>query len=157
MELLKDTIWNIIQKIAEAYREQDVLQQGRKKQIQSAHSAAKEKKQILETKIENCRLCRIELYDQWKEEVLSREEYIRKKEEASAREAGYRGELEQLNQVIQNLVSEQEALEQTDGMAVLLGTESLTKELVDELIERVEVYAEDRVEIKWKIAYFAEE
>ena len=157
VELLKDTIWNIIQKIAEAYREQDVLQQGRKKQIQSAHSAAKEKKQILETKIENCRLCRIELYDQWKEEVLSREEYIRKKEGASAREAGYRGELEQLNQVIQNLVSEQEALEQTDGMAVLSEAESLTKELVDELIERVEVYADDRVEIKWKIADFVEE
>lgn len=111
----------------------------------------------METKIENCRLCRIELYDQWKEEVLSREEYIRKKEEAGARETGYRGELEQLNQVIQNLVSEQEALEQTDGMAVLSEAESLTKELVDELIERVEVYADDRVEIKWKIADFVEE
>ena len=99
----------------------------------------------------------MELYDQWKEEVLSREEYIRKKEEASAREAGYRGELEQLNQVLQNLVSEQEALERTDGMAVLSEAESLTKELVDELIERVEVYAEDRVEIRWKIRDFAEE
>ena len=31
---------------------------------------------------------------------------------------------------------------------MLLGAECQTKELVDELIERVEVYAENRVEIK---------
>lgn len=51
----------------------------------------------------------------------------------------------------------QEELEQTDGMAVLSGAESLTKELVDELIERVEVHAEDRVEIRWKVVDFVEE
>ena len=35
-------------------------------------------------------------------------------------------------------------------MAALLDAEGLTKELVDELIERIDVYGEDRVEIKWK-------
>lgn len=58
---------------------------------------------------------------------------------------------------MEELVSGQEALEQTDGLAVLSGAESLTKELVDKLIERVEVHAEDRVEIKWKMADFVEE
>ncbi len=42
-----------------------------------------------------------------------------------------------------------EALEEKMGI-VALDAEGLTKELVDELIERIEVYGEDRVEIKWK-------
>lgn len=58
---------------------------------------------------------------------------------------------------MEELVSGKEALEQTDGLVVLSEAESLTKELVDKLIERVEVYAEDRVEIRWKMADFVEE
>lgn len=42
----------------------------------------------------------------------------------------------------------QNSLEEKMGMAALLNAEGLTKELVDELIERIDVYGEDRVEIK---------
>lgn len=157
VELLEDTIWNIVQKLVEAYCERDALRQDRKKQMLSAHNTAKEKKQILETKIEHCRLCRLELYNQWKEGMISKEEYIGKKEGVSEQEAGYRYELERLDKVLNEFASGQEALGQTDELAVLSGAESLTKELVDKLIERVEVYVEDRVEIRWKIKDFVEE
>lgn len=46
----------------------------------------------------------------------------------------------------------QNSLEEKIGMAALLDAEGLTKELVDELIERIDVYGEDRVEIKWKFS-----
>ena len=56
-----------------------------------------------------------------------------------------------------NLTFGQGTLEQTDSLAVLSGEECLAKELMDELIEREEVYAEDRVEIRWKMKGFVEE
>ena len=37
------------------------------------------------------------------------------------------------------------------GLAMFVGVQNLTKELADELIERIEVYDSGRVEIKWKI------
>lgn len=157
VELLENTLWNIVWKLAETYRIRDAGRQKKKIQMQSDLNVAKDKKQMLETEIEHCRLCRLELYDQWKEGRISKEGYIRKKEEVNEKEAGYRKESEQLNQYLKTLVSGQAALERTDCPAVLSEAESLTKELVDELIERVEVYAEDRVEIRWKIRDFAEE
>lgn len=63
--------------------------------------------------------------------MVSKEEYIRKKEAVSEWEKACRDDLEQLDKVLKELASGQEELEQTDGMAVLSGAESLTKELVD--------------------------
>lgn len=44
----------------------------------------------------------------------------------------------------------QNSLEETMGIVALLDAEGMTRELVDELIERIDVYGDDRVEIKWK-------
>ena len=48
-------------------------------------------------------------------------------------------------------VSVQKQMEQKSGLTMLAGVQNLTKELADELIERIEVYDDGRVEIKWKI------
>lgn len=53
-----------------------------------------------------------------------------------------------LDQQMAEIVLMQNSLEETMGMAALLDAEGLTKELVDELIERIDVYGDDRVEIK---------
>ena len=44
----------------------------------------------------------------------------------------------------------QNSLEEKIGMGEMLDAEGLTKDLVDEVIERIDVYGNDRVEIKWK-------
>lgn len=44
----------------------------------------------------------------------------------------------------------QNSLEEKMGMVALLDVEGLTKDLVDELIGRIDVYGDDRVVIKWK-------
>ena len=44
----------------------------------------------------------------------------------------------------------QNSLEEKMGIVALLDTEGLTKELVDGLIERIDVYGDDRGENKWR-------
>lgn len=36
------------------------------------------------------------------------------------------------------------------GVAAMIEAEGLTKELVDKLIDRIDVYGDNRVEIRWK-------
>ena len=55
-----------------------------------------------------------------------------------------------LDQQMEETVLIQNSLEETMGMSALLDAEGLTQALVDELIERIDVYGDDRVEIKWK-------
>ncbi len=52
--------------------------------------------------------------------------------------------MEILEQQIAETALMTEALEEKMGMAAMLDAEGLTKELVDELIERIEVYGEGR-------------
>ncbi len=65
-------------------------------------------------------------------------------------EAESKRELEILEQQMAETALVTEALEEKMGIMAVLDAEGLTKELVDELIERIEVYGKDRVEIKWK-------
>lgn len=95
------------QKLAEAYHEEEKACQSKKVHILLAVSKMKERKRILEIQAEHCKTNRLDLYYQWKEGRIVKEEYSIRKDE-------------------------------------------LTKELVDELIERIDVYGDDRVEIKWK-------
>ena len=43
-------------------------------------------------------------------------------------------------------------LEEKMGMTAMLDMEGMTKDLVDDLIEKIDVYGDDRVEIKWKFS-----
>ena len=106
----------------------------------------------MEIQAEYCKTSRLDLYYQWKEGRIAKEEYTIRKDELTKQEAESRQELELLDQKMAETVLVQNSLEETMGMAALLDAEGLTKELVDELIERIDVYGEDRVEIKWKFS-----
>ena len=77
--------------------------------------------------------------------------FITRKEENSSGEAEHQKELEQLNQCLSDILSLQKQMEQKSGLAMFVGVENFTKELADKLIERIEVYDNGKVEIKWKI------
>lgn len=151
VELLEATVWGILQKLIETYCEQEEVQKNERARILASISEEKEKKRMWEAKIEHCRVSRLELYHQWKEGKITKEEYVRKKEQFHMHEAEYQKELERVNQYLEEMLVCQEIPKQKGGMAQLAGAGSLTKELADLLIERVEVYNGDRVEIKWKI------
>ena len=149
--LMENIVWDILQKMIEVCHEKEKVMQGEQMQILSAISGIQEKKRALEIKTEHCRISRLELYHQWKEGKITKEEYITRKRESSSDEAEYQKELEQLSQRLSDILSLQKQIEQKSGLAMFVGVENFTKELADELIERIEVYDNGRVEIKWKI------
>lgn len=99
LELLEKTVWGALQKLAEAYHEEEKAYQNKKAQILSAFSKMKERKRILEIQADHCKTNQLDLYYQWKKGRIAKEKYAIRK---------------------------------------------------DELIERIDVYGDDRVEIKWK-------
>ena len=150
-DLMENIVWDILQKMIEVCHEKEKVMQGEQMQILSAISGIQEKKRALEIRTEHCRISRLELYHQWKEGKITKEEYITRKRESSSDEAEYQKELEQLSQRLSDILSLQKQIEQKSGLAMFVGVQNLTKELADELIERIEVYDNGRVEIKWKI------
>lgn len=150
LEPLEKAVWGVLQKLAEAYHEEEKACQSKKVQILSAVSKMKERKRILEIQAEHCKTSRLDLYYQWKEGRIAKEEYTIRKDELTKQEAESRQELGLLEQQMAENILVQNSLEEKMGMAALLDAEGLTKELVDELIERIDVYGDDRVEIKWK-------
>ncbi len=67
------------------------------RQVLSAIVKAQEEKRTLEIKMEHCKVSRLELYHQWKEKLLTKEDYIARKEELAVHEVEYREKLELLN------------------------------------------------------------
>ena len=60
--------------------------------------------------------------------------------------------MEALERQMEETALVSETLEEKAGIVAMLDAEELIKELVNELIERIDVYGEDRVEIKWKFS-----
>lgn len=150
-ERLENIVWNILLKIIKVYHEKETATQSKQAQILPAISKIRQEKRFIEIKMEHCRSNRLELYHQWKEREITREEYIIRKNESSAKEVEYEKELAQLNQRLSDTVSIQEYLEPKNKPAAFTGVQSLTKELADELIEQIEVYSNDMIKIKWKM------
>lgn len=149
VEPLEETVGDVLQKLVETSQEQKELYENERRQVLSAIDKAQDEKRIVEMKMEHCRLSRLELYRQWKEELLTKEEYVVRKKGLTTQEAEYQKKLEQLNQRLAERVSIQEKEDQKNELAAL-ATQGLTKELVDELIEWVKVYGDGKIEIKWR-------
>ena len=64
LEPLEKAVWGVLQKLAEAYHEEEKACQGKKVQILSAVSKMKERKRILEIQAEHCKANRLDLYYQ---------------------------------------------------------------------------------------------
>lgn len=151
VELLEAIVWNVLQKFIETYHEQKKALQNERMQMLSTITKAREEKRTLEIKLEHCRVSRLALYYQWKEELLTKEEYIVQKDEFTMQEAECQKKLEILNQYLAENLPIQNMAEQKSGLVALAEKQGLTEELVDGLIERIEVYNDERVEIKWKV------
>ena len=120
-------------------------------QALSKASRVKEEIRLLEIQAEHCAVLRMEAYYQWKDGKLTKEEYIKKKEELHTREEEYKKELQSLARSLEEAVSMGEGMGASMGLERFSGEYGLTQELVNELVERIEVYADDRIEIKWRV------
>ncbi len=149
-ELLEGIIKEILQKLVITYEGHEKAYQSENVRILTAISKWKEQKRCLEINTDHCRVRRLELYYQWKEGRLGKEDYILKKDELTRKEKEYLVELELLEQRLTDASSFGKEERQEKQLEVFAGTQKLTKELVEGLIERIEIYSDNRVEIHWK-------
>lgn len=148
---LENTVWEILQKYLEVCSEQEERKRNERMQALSKASRVKEEIRLLEIQAEHCAVLRMEAYYQWKDGKLTKEEYIKKKEELHTREEEYKKELQSLARSLEEAVSMGEGMGASMGLERFSGEYGLTQELVNELVERIEVYADDRIEIKWRV------
>ncbi len=68
-----------MQRLAEAYHKEEEAYQNKKVQILLAVPKMKERRWVLEIQSEHCKNSRLDLYYQWKNGQLTKEEYAAKK------------------------------------------------------------------------------
>lgn len=146
---LEETVLEILEKLVSVQREAGVKRVRKRCRAISEITKIKEEKRILEMKIEHCKTSRLNLYRQWKEQQITKNEYIRKRDEYAEQEEKYRERMRGLDEHLAQLMTEREEKAVCD-LQVYGGIQALTKELADELIERIDVYGGDRVEMTWK-------
>lgn len=148
--VLEKSVLDILKKLMEASSEKERALQSTQNQILSELSKVKEEKRILEMKAGYCKTCRLNLYHQWKEGNLKKKEYFMQKEALSEQESECRQKLNLLDKKLSDV-----SFAKSDSIPELSGEDfsenlNLTKALADTLIERIDVYEADRIEVTWK-------
>ena len=147
---LEDTVLEILKKLISVQRESELKKEENTCRAISEITKIKEEKRILEMKMEHCKTSRLSLYRQWKEQRTTKDEYIRKRDEYTEQEERHQVRMQKLDERLGQLMAEQEEKKSDCDLQVYSGIQSLTKELANELIERVDVYDGDRMEVNWK-------
>lgn len=151
--ILEDAVLEILEKLISIQRETEFGKLENRSRALSELEKAEEEKRVLEMKREHCRTSRLNLYRQWKEQQITKEEYIKKRDEYMKQEEDHKTRIQSLDEQIDRLIEEQEKKPVYD-LQEYSGVQYLTEELVDRLIERIDVYDEDRVEVSWKFQKF---
>lgn len=146
---LEDTVLEILEKLVSIQREGEFKREESRYRGISEIRKIKEEKRILKMKMEHCQTSRLNLYRQWKEQQITKDEYIRKRDEYTEQEKRHQVRMLNLNERLEQLALEQEK-RAVDNLQVYSGNQLLTKEMADELIEKIDVYGRDRIEVTWK-------
>lgn len=101
-------------------------------------------------KADYCKTGRLKLYAQWKQDQITKEEYLIRRDEFLKQEAVFRKELDALEPYRTDHTFKQFEDSAEAGSSVVFDVQTLTKKFAYDFIERVEVYGEDRIEITWK-------
>ncbi len=150
---LEDTVLEVLEKLVSVQREVEVKREENRCRAISEITKIKEEKRILEMKMEHCKTSRLNLYRQWKEQQIKKDEYIKKRDEYTEQEEGHQVRMQKLDKQLEQLTSGQDE-RLVYNLYDYSGIQSLTKELVDELVERIDVYDGHRVKVSWKFKNF---
>ena len=147
---LEDTVLKILEKLVSVQGDAEIKRKENRCRAISEITKIKEEKRILEMKMEHCKTSRLNLYRQWKEQRITKDEYIRKRDEYEEQEERYQVRMQKVDERLRQLIAEQEEKKPDCDLQVYSGIQTLTKEMADELMERIDVYDGDRAEITWK-------
>ncbi len=150
VQILEDAVLEILEKLVSLQREAELKREENRCRAISDIMKIREEKRILEMKMEHCKASRLNLYRQWKEQQITKDEYIGKRDGYTEQEERHLVRMQKLDERLGQLIAEQEEKKPDCDLQIYSGIQSLTKELVDELIERIDVYDGDRVEVTWK-------
>lgn len=109
----------------------------------------REEQRILEMRAEHYKTSRMISYQRWKDGYITKEKYIEEKNESVQQESECITELNKLEQKLAQF-AKQEKIVSSSRPEHLRNVQTLTKEMVGELIERIDVYGADKIEIVWK-------
>lgn len=152
--ILEQTITILWKKLLEMNQKDREEQKTERNQTISKLSRDRAEKRLLEMKAGYCKTRRMELYDHWKEGKITKEDYLIRHEKLMGQEAEYRRKLNELDQEISETEAASAISVQVHKLDLPPSYSVLTKEMVDEFIERIDVYGEDRIEVIWKFREF---
>lgn len=158
--LLERVVWEVVQKMVLACWEMETVQKSDKSEkgegvrgFMTEMYKIRENQRVLEMKAEHYKSSRLILYRQWKEGKVTREEYIAKRDGYARRESDCQTKLQDLEARKAQLAFAERKNNLGGCLGGYHGAGTLTKELADELIARIDVYAEDRVEVEWRFGW----
>ena len=149
-DILEEVILKILNQLLVIYVEYMKIQEEERKHCLSELEKLRKKLWVSEMAIEHLKSSRLMLYRDWKEEKISKEEYIFKKNELAKKETECQKQKMMLDDRIKELLIRMDENVEKVDLQPYYGVKELTKELVDNLIERIDVYDGDRIEIRWK-------
>lgn len=148
-ESLEDIVLKSIQKISLLYKEKTEKKDSYRLQTFTVLSQLKEEKKILAMKQEQFKCDKLFCYREYKEGGTL-EEYREKNKELDKWLEKCTARLDTVECKIKELTLGEREDNQNNVLDKITGITELTKELVEELIERIDVYEPDRVEITWR-------
>ncbi len=157
-QILEGVVWEVVQRMVSVCWESKTNPKDHKSEkIQESMTELgklKGEQRILEMRAEHYKSSRFILYRQWKEGRITKEDYLEKRDEYTGQESDCRAKLRILEERKAVLLINGKKSDTDDCPEGCYHFMALTKELADELIERIDVYGADRVEVGWKFRWW---
>lgn len=148
-EKLELVVLKSIQQLVTACQESADKRESYRTQTLAILGRLKEEKRILSMKQERCRSDKLRCYKQYKEGGTL-DAYREKQKSLDEEIEECAVKLKRIDNQIAELSQNKGEEPQRELLSRITGVTQLTGELVDELIERIDVYGEDRIELSWK-------
>lgn len=145
-QIILESLW----KLMAVVRENEYNEGADRKKALSILFQLKEEKRLLGMRLERYRSDKLCAYSEYKSGAQTKDEFLLNQQKIDALLKKYTKNQQMVEQKMEALMTEH--LEKSESSIVehYSCTTELTRLLVEELIDRIDIYASDRVEIKWK-------
>lgn len=112
------------------------------------------KKKTLEEKAAACRAEKMELYEKYIAGGLSKEEYLQQKGRMAQKEKGYKEQAEEIDKRLSEYTKQKERSSELKGLAKYVNLDSLSRGIVEELVDTIYFYDPEHIEVIWRPLHY---
>lgn len=145
-QIILESLWKLVAVV----RENSEVEVVDRKKALSILSRLKDEKRILGMKIERYKNDKLHAYSEYKRGGQSKDEFLLKQEKMNTLIRKYIKSQQTVDEKMELLITEYSEKGQSSLVERYSCISELTRPLVEELIDRIDIYASNRVEIKWK-------